>query len=170
MTAQIPDTCILYGRIWDIVDMEGNVEVIPTNQILGISTVTESTANWSGRIDHYLIFHDCLYLHKIHVNMPNEFKDLIPRRARREVITRTERMMLTDDKGTREIFQDYRITNVIFDDLLVHFTGILVLNYPHYDPWDYPQIAFQEEDMEYSEKAVVTLQSGRVVNVEIQDI
>ena len=170
MTEQTPDTCVLNGRLWDIVDFQGNVEVIPTNDILGISTATESSANWSGRIDHYLIFHDSLYLFKIRVFMPDNSKDHIPRKARREVITRTERLMRTDDKGIRRVFQDYRVTNLIFDDLLVYFTGTLLLNYPSCDPWDYPETAFQEEDLSYSEKAIVTLESGKVVDIEIEDI
>jgi hypothetical protein len=54
MTAQIPDKCSFDGRLRDIVEYQGNVEGIPTNDILGISTTTESSSNWSGRIDQSL--------------------------------------------------------------------------------------------------------------------
>jgi len=170
LTSQIKDTCILNGRLWDIIDKIGNIDIIPTNQILGIYTITESTANWSGRIDHYIIIHNYLYLFKISVTMINELSHLIPKGTRREIITRTERIMRTDRKGTRVVFQDDMITNLIFDDIFVHFTGKLVLKYPHYDPWEYPREAFQEEDLEYSEEAIVTLQSGSVVDAKIEEI
>jgi hypothetical protein len=170
MTAQIPDTCLFDGRHWDIQEYNGNMNVIPSNTVLGIHTITESTANWSGRIDHYIVYHERLYLFKIHVVMPNSWKYLIPRHCRRELVIRTERMIWTDSVGTREKLQHYRIVNLIFDDLIVYFTGDLIMEYPHYDPWSYPQSAYLEDDLISSKRATLSFEFGTLVDSIIQDI
>ena len=68
MTTQVPDTCMFDGRKWAVEKWDGNYSAIPTNEGLGIETTAESSANWSGRIDHFIVHRDKLYLLKIEVN------------------------------------------------------------------------------------------------------
>ena len=133
------------------------------------STITESTANRSGRIDHYLVYHGQLYLFKVQVTMPEAYKDHIPRRGRRETIIRTERMTRIDSIGTREVFLDSKIVNLIFDDLIVHFDGNLVMGYPTYDPWEHPA-SVDEEDSLFSKRSTLSFRSGKLVDSLIEDI
>lgn len=171
MTDQVPNTCVFQGRRWDILDFDGNTEVIPTNKILGIYTVMESTANWAGRIDHFMIYYGKLYLFKVEVCLSNHIQNLsIPKNARREIITRTERVIKVDSRGEREALQDYKITNLIFDDEIVKFNGEIVLEYPHIDPWEYPQSAYNDNDMNYTERSTLCFANGELIDEEIECI
>lgn len=170
MTEQIPDTCMFERRLWDIEELDGNVQVIPSNSVLGISTTTQSTANWSGRIDHFLVHHNLLYLFKVSVHLSKGWAHHVPRGVRREIIIRTERTEWHDVVGTRTRFVHNKLVNFIFDDLLVHFTGTMRLVGPSIQQWELPQAGFQDEDLCHSEGMVLTFHSGEIQEARESDI
>ena len=164
MTAQIPDTCIFDGRKYAIEAWEGNTDCIPSNENLNIETSSRHTANWSGRIDHFMVHQDRLYLFKIEVNLVKPHQDNLTQDVRREVLLRYEPMLVTDGKGTRIESREYRFEFLIFDDLIIPFTGELYLSYPYGDLWEQP-LTSEEENDEESEEVVLTFEDGLLTNV-----
>lgn len=65
MTTQVPDTLQLEGRTYVILNWQGDTDCIPSSESLGFHTVSQSSENWSGRIDHYGVWGNELYLFKI---------------------------------------------------------------------------------------------------------
>jgi|TARA_Y100000031_G_scaffold123683_1_gene139135 hypothetical protein len=90
MTPQIPDSCVFDGRWWEVVEeqTEELQDIVPTSEMLGFKTTTQTTANWSGRINHFLVYNDSLYLHKIEVCLDKDSLDFIPKAVGKEIITR----------------------------------------------------------------------------------
>jgi len=124
MTDQIPDTCTFDGCRWEIVSCEGNhCECMPTNDELGIKTVAPHTANWAGRINHFLVLGHQLYLAKIEVTLDTEQDTKPLERFRREVVTRYEPMQCFDAEGEQEVINEYRSDYIFFDDVAIPFTG-----------------------------------------------
>ncbi len=69
MTEQVEVTCTFEGKKWNIESWEGPCDCIPSNESLGFATVSPSTANWAGRVDHFLVFKGQLFLFKIEVTL-----------------------------------------------------------------------------------------------------
>ena len=86
MTTQVPDTCMFDGRRWAIERWDGDYSTVPSNEDFGIRTVSPSTANWSGRIDHFTVSRGKLYLIKIEVSLAEGTGDKLPEKAQREVL------------------------------------------------------------------------------------
>jgi hypothetical protein len=145
MTAQVPDTCMYDGRRWAVERWHGDCLAIPTNEQLGIKTVSPTTANWSGRIDHFVIHRDKLYLLKIEVNLAEESRDVLPPGAQREVLCRYETMRVWGNHGERNEIHIHRFDYFVFHDLPVPYTGDLFLSYPYIDYWELPYDADDEE-------------------------
>jgi hypothetical protein len=146
MTAQVPDTCTFDGRKWAIEHWDGDHAVVPTSEALGIETVSESTANWSGRIDHFAVFKGRLYLLKIQVNLAQDRQSALPSGAQREVLVRYETMHVFDKDGERDVIREHRFECLVFHNLPVRYTGDLLLTYPCTDYWDQPCDADDDED------------------------
>lgn len=161
MTIQWPDSCTLDGRKWVIEDWDGPREGIPTNEQLGFRTVSASTANWAGRIDHFLVHRDLLYLFKVEVTLHPEDADLLPFGARREVVTRHERYEVHDGNGMHLEDRPRRSEYLVFDDLIVRFTGRLKLSYPFSDHWEIPW-PICDEDEETKDELRLNFKDGRV--------
>ena len=138
MTAQIPDTCVIDGQKSAIEGWSGNTDCIPSNENLGIDTISPHTANWSGRIDHFMVYNNRLYLFKIEVNLTKSCRELLPINIRREVLTRYEPMWFTDSNGSRTVVCEYHFEYLMYDDLLIPFTGELDISYPYIDEWELP--------------------------------
>ncbi len=151
MTAQIPDTCTFDGRKWAVEHWYGDYAVIPTNEALGIETQSASTANWSGRIDHFVVSKGKLYLLKIEVNFPQGSLCPLPPDAQREVLVRYETMHVFDQHGERDEIREHRFEYLVFHNLPVPFTGDLLLSYPCTDLWDQPWDADEDDDEEMRE-------------------
>jgi len=163
MTEQIPDTCTIDGRLWSIEEWDGSFDAIPDNKALGFETHFQSTANWAGRIDHYLVFKNQFYLFKVEVDLAEEDKNLIPFGARREVRQIYEPMEVHDSQGMRfeEMLHEHRY--FIYDDLKIDFSGTLKLSFPVWDPWDVPW-PVSEEDIEPTHEAELVFSEGIVVS------
>lgn len=159
MTTQFPNSCTFDGRKWEIEDWDGPTDCIPTNDQLGFQTVSTSTANWSGRIDHFLVHHGQLYLFKVEVNLAPENKGILPFGSRREIVLRYEQMEVHGDKGMRLVENEVRYECLIFDDLIIPFTGAVYLSYPFFDPWEIPW-PIEREDEESSQKRVLIFKKG----------
>jgi hypothetical protein len=158
MTMQVPGSCIFEGRKFVIEHWDGSTDCIPSNEELGISTISPSTANWSGRIDHFLVYHGKLYLFKIEVTLDPDKKHSLPDKVRREVQLRYQKMHWTDSQGQRIIEQEYRYEFLIYDDLVIPFTGSLRLSYPYLDCWNVP--CQDEDDEETAEEIVLVFVEG----------
>lgn len=146
MTTQVPDTCMFDGRRWAIEQWKGDYSMIPSNEDLGIRTVTESTANWGGRIDHFMVYRGKLYLLKIEVNLDEDHRYKLPEKAQREVLCRYEKIVSFDKDGERETIGEHRFEYLVFHDLFIPYTGELFLIYPCIDPWEQPYDGDEGDD------------------------
>jgi hypothetical protein len=164
MTAQIPDTCMFDGRKWAIDEWGGDPSTVPSNERLGIETVSPHTANWSGRIDHFTVYKDRLFLLRIEVNLPEDGHDFLPAGARREVVSRYESWVICDKNGERNEIHEDRIEYFVFSDLPVPFTGELYLSYPYVDDWDHPWL--DEDEDENTTEMILTFDEGILVGSE----
>lgn len=165
MTEQIQDTCTFDGKQWNIESWDGSYDCIPSSESLGFKTVSPSTANWEGRIDHFLVFKGQLFLFKIEVTLSEKDKELAPPGARRETRLIHEPLTVCDEKGERNIVRIHEYQYFIFDDLKMDFTGELELSYPIGDPWDYPW-PLSEEDLEPTEAATLYFEKGRLIGAD----
>lgn len=159
MTEQIPDSCVFRGRKWVIESMDGNIEVFPTNETLGIETVGTSSNNWSGRINHFIVHRGRLFLFKIKVDLAEASRDVLPPGARREIILRYEPWSIVDSLGTRTEMREFRTENLVFDDLPLLFDGTLWLSYPYSDDWECPTAG---EPDEAPERIALEFEEGRL--------
>ena len=162
MTAQVTDTCTFDGRKWAVEHWDGDHAVVPTNEALGIETVSASSANWSGRIDHLVVCRDKLYLLKIQVNFPEDRQPALPSGAQREVLVRYEKMHVFDTNGERDAIREHRFEYLVFHNLPIPYTGDLLLTYPCTDYWDQPYGAYDEEDEDRREM-VLSFEGGGLV-------
>ena len=162
MTTQNPDTCVFDGRRWAIEQWDGNYSSIPTNEKLGIETTSSSTANWSGRIDHFTVHRNKLFLLKIEVNLAKGFNDVLPDGAHREVVHRYENMLYVDKDGEREIVKEYRFEYFVFHHLFVRYTGDLHLSYPCIDLWEQPDTN-DEGDRDIYRTMRLTFRCGELI-------
>ena len=147
MTTQIPDTCTWQGKKWSIKYWDGNRSSIPSNDELEINTVVESSANWSGRIDHFLIHKKKLYLLKVEVNLDDKDELNQPKNAMREVVIRYENRW-SDIEGTKRIIKEHRFEYLVFHDLFIPYTGDLFLSSHFYDLWEIPTSVMELDDDE----------------------
>ena len=162
MTTQIPDTCMFDGRLWEIEDFSGDITCVPSNQQLGISTVSQHTANWGGRIDHFAVFNDRLYLPKIEVCL-DDLSRQITENSRREVVLRYEPMLSCDKNGERAVIREYKFEYLLFNNLFVSYTGELVLKYPCDDIWNHPCVDEFDEMANNKKWAVLVFESGIMI-------
>lgn len=146
MTAQVSGTCAFDGRKWAVERWDGDYSVVPTSKSLGIRTQSVSTANWSGRIDHFIVSRSKLYLLKIEVNFSQDYILELPDGAEREVLCRYETIRVCDTNGERTEIREHRFEYLVFHDLPVPYTGDLFLSYPWIDYWDQPNNADAEDD------------------------
>ena len=161
MTKQWTDTCMWGGQKWAIESWDGNRAAIPSNAQLGINTKSESSANWSGRIDHFVVHREKLYLLKIEVNLDPKVQFIQPERAMREVIVRYENRW-ADVEGTKRIVREHRFEYLVFHDLFIPYTGDLFLSYPVIDLWEQPYTEDAWEDGREEQRLV--LRRGMLIN------
>jgi hypothetical protein len=159
---QRPDTCRLDGRTWAVEQWDGNYASIPTNEQLGIETKSDSTANWSGRIDHFVVHRDKLFLLKIEVNLAEGFIGTLPANANREVLCRYENMWTIDKDGERPNVREYRFEFFVFHKLFVPYTGDLLLTYPCVDLWEQP-ITDDDDNEEATESLCLSFRRGILI-------
>ena len=145
MTAQVPDSLTIDGRRWAIEDWVGDRGCIPTNEDFGIETVSPSTQNWSGRIDHYMVFRGRLYLFKVEVNLAPGFDRGRLAGRRRETVCRYEPMTRFDSTGHHAFMKEWHFEYLVLDDCRIGFTGELQLTLPYGDAWEVPSVHDAEE-------------------------
>ena len=165
MTEQVPDSCIFDGRKWSIEHWNGPTDCIPSNESLHIRTESPHTANWRGRIDHFLIHRCTLHLFKMEVTLPLSERPKIPPGARREVVKRHVPFELHSAEGRTDELRIERYDFFIFDNLTIPFSGELLLSYPHFDVWEIPWPA-DEEDESVLERVTLAFENGHLVAVE----
>ncbi len=74
MTAQMMDQCVYDGATWCVCSMPSGMR--PSSESLGIRTSMEHTANWSGRVDTYVIADDRVMLQSVratHLDITSDF-------------------------------------------------------------------------------------------------
>ena len=159
MTEQNPDSCTFDGRRWCIDEWDGPSDCIPSNEMLRLRTVSPNTANWRGRIDHFLVHRDALYLFKIEATLSLVDMPHLPEGGRREVVKRHVPFELTDADGTRKETRIERYDFFIFDNLVIPFSGKLHLSYPYFDYWDIPWPITDSDEM-VTEKITLVFDCG----------
>ncbi len=165
MTTQIPDSCTFDGRKWEIEWWEGNLDCIPSNELLGIVTQSTGSNNWSGRIDHFLVHRNELYLFKIEVSLDPTKKTSLPFGARREIVKRHLAMEHQNANSMRILGHRLDSEFLVFDDLKIPYTGQLTLRFPYFDEWDIPWPVL-DDDIDSTREAVLTFEDGRLVDIE----
>ena len=165
MTEQINDICILDGREWLVEESYELNRIAPTNEQLGFSTIMTSTANLSGRIDHYLVFKHYLYLFKVEVSLPDDQRNLVPPGARREMRYLYDQVRVTGDDGMKIKEQVHERRYFIYDDLKIDYSGELVLLYPTGDEWEYLR-PLQDDDLEPYLEATLVFHRGKLEGYE----
>lgn len=161
MTDQVPDSCTFEGRKWVIDRWAGDYDIVPTNEQLGINTVSPHTANWRGRIDHFMVHHGKLCLFKVEANLTEESRDSLPQQLRREVLFRYEPLLKYDSSGESRIVREYRFDFLIYDNLLIPFTGNMHLTHPYFDPWEIPYFSDDTDGDEINtDEIVLTFEKG----------
>lgn len=165
MTEQIPDSCVFDGRRWVVTSLEGADDAIPSNEALGIETVGPSSNNWSGRVNHFMVHEDRLFLFKIEVSLAEASKDVLPQGSRREILLRYEPWEVHDDLGHRTQMKEFRTENLVFDNLPLTFSGVLRLSYPYSDDWELP-IATAGSKEAPSVRVALTFQEGLLADFE----
>lgn len=148
MTDQSRDICIFDGRQWVVEDPGELALCVPTNKQLGFSTIMDSTANWSGRIDHFLVHNYQLYLFKVEVSLPEDQRDLVPPGARRETRYIYEPIENHSSSGMTMEERIHESRYFVYDDLKIDYSGELLLLYPIGDMWEYPEYDAPEPYLE----------------------
>lgn len=161
MTKQISDICVFDGRKWCVEDSDDLYHCVPNNDQLGLKTITPSTANWSGRIDHYLVHKRYLYLFKAEVSLPDDQLNLVPPGARRELRRLYEPIEIHGDQGLKKGERIHERRFFIYDDLKLDYTGDLILSYPTGDIWEYPW-PLEEDDIAPCIEATLTFHRGKL--------
>lgn len=181
MTEQIPDTCRIDGKMWLIESWKGAHWVIPTTEQIwditgnNFDLQSNSSANWSGRIDHYVIENGTLYLFKVEVNLAETIETLefeivdadshlklepdprLPSGYRIEEITLFQPMQ-KDDKSS---YWATKINRILFEDLMIPYSGKLYLYRSCEPTWEMPlSIDFDESN---EERLTITLDRGMVI-------
>jgi hypothetical protein len=163
MTAQIPDTCTWQGKKWSIKYWDGNRSSIPSNDELEINIVAESSANWSGRIDHFVVHKKKLFLLKIEVNLDDKVELNLPKNAMRELVIRYENRW-ADIEGTKRVIKEHRFEYLVFHDLFIPYTGDLFLSSHFYDSWEIPiSLTGLDDDDEYEENTRLVFRQGILI-------
>lgn len=169
MTDQVPDRLMFDGRLWSIIEWVDGEPVRPTNEQLGIRTVTRSTANWGGRIDFFQVFRDKLHLFKVEAELPKEDENLVPFGARKEVRLIYEPLESHGPNGLRMIHREHRHTFFIFDDLQIPYTGELAIEYPVWDPWEVPW-PLDDAELDPIYRATLEFENGLLINASVTDL
>lgn len=173
MTEQVPDAITVDGRQWIVTDGGDNLrEFPPSDKELGIRPISTSTANWRGRIDHYIVFCERLFLHKVEVNqMVDAWKYLPPgaRREERTIFTQWERH---DREGMRIVERPERSYFYVYDDLLIPFSGTISGVWPYENWWDFPMAGqYDIEEVLAPEKEIfLEFSDGAVTDMEIRSL
>lgn len=163
MTAQVPDTLQFEGRNYVILGWQGDADCIPTSESLGFHTATQSTANWSGRVDHYGVWGNELYLFKVEATLEAPSDTPTPPNARREVLLRYEQFY--DFEGRPTELREYRHDFFIYEDLKLPFTGRIIAVADE-NLWAKPEAA---PDEEATVPVVIQFRNGVVEGVHDQE-
>lgn len=164
MTEQIPDSCTITGRQWEIEEYQGSLDCIPTSESLGFTTRMESSANWSGRIDHFLVHRNRLFLFKIRVNLDDSSAGVTPSGARLEEVTQHEPVTVYRDGPPTREYRLLRQRLFVFDDLTIPFTGAMRVSRPYFDPWNLPW-PVQDGDWDPAEQRTLLFVRGFLASV-----
>ncbi len=169
MTDQMPDRFMFDGRLWSVVEWVDGEPARPTDEQLGIRTITRSTASWDGRIDVFQVFRERLFLFKIEAETPDEDRDLVPFGARKEVRLIYEPLESHGPDGLRMIHREHRHTFFIFDDLEIAYTGQVIIEHPVWDPWDFPW-PLDEAELVPIYRATLEFQDGVLIDARVVDL
>ena len=124
MTAQKMSTLRYEDQDWSVCEISGNPDSIPSSTQLGFETEMKSTANHSGRIDHYLVQDGKLLLWKIEVNLTNEHRAFVPDNGGRETLI-SEYWCQTLG-GASELYKSAEVC-LVYNELRIPLTGRIVL-------------------------------------------
>ncbi len=131
MTAQVMDTLVYEDQTWSICTYAYAStcprDCFPTSNQLGFETEMESTANYSGRVDQYEVNDGKLYLRKIRANLTGACRDFIPDNGGRETVTTDYWATVLVAGGVQRERQQWQVTNLLFNDLFIPFTGKILL-------------------------------------------
>jgi len=113
-----------------------------------------------------MVFNNQLYFFKMQVHLAAEYKEFIPQKARKELVIRTERMTRFDETGVKEVLANHELVFFIFDNLIVSYTGRMILHYPHTEMWEYPC----DVGDDYQRQAELWFKKGIVIRELVKDV
>lgn len=161
MTTQIPDKIRFKNCNYIVLCWEGSRDCIPSNEELGIAAASLASDNFSGRIDHYGIWGDELYLFKVEVTLENPDDTPTPPNARREILKRYEQFVDYDGNPTR--LQEHRYDFFVYEELVLPFSGRIIVEESE-NSWDVPMRA-QEEDEKEPMSLELEFQAGKLIDI-----
>lgn len=173
MTEQIADTISFDGRQWMICEEVGELQSIaPSDAQLGIRPVSTSTANWSGRTDHYIVFCNQLFLHKVEVQQALDDWKYLPPGACREERTIYPQWESHDGSGMRIVERPEKAFFYVFDDLFIPFSGTVTGVWPFWNWWDFPMAGEYDFEKVLSPKQehFLEFEDGELISSEIRQI
>lgn len=160
MTYQIPDSLKINGREYTILAWDSDRGCIPTNEELGIRTVSHSTANHSGRIDHFGVWGDQLYLFKIDATLEDPTNTPLPKDARKEILFRYEQFHTTE--SPEPIWREYRHDFFCYEDLIIDYTGAIAIQALEDEGWEKP---FNAPENPYEPAILLEFEEGMLVDI-----
>lgn len=101
-------------------------------------------------------------LFKVEVVLHPDNEGILPFGARREVVTRYDQTERWDKDGFKMIQQPRTYEYLVFDDLEIPFSGVLLLTYPFFDYWEVPW-PIEGEGGEPQRSAEATFADGLLV-------
>jgi hypothetical protein len=161
MTDKIADTLNLEGKTYEIVNWHGNTECIPSSEKLGFKTVSRSTANYHGRVDHFGVWGDKFYLFKVEVSLDDPENTPLPENARREKLFRYEQMYYFD--GTLATCREYRYDYFVYEDLTVPYSGWISIKNVIDEGWNKPEFAPEQVE---EDRILLTFENGILIDYE----
>ena len=173
MTEQVPDTITVDGRLWMITDQDDSLRsIVPSDKELGIRPISTSTANWRGRVDHYIVFCERLFLHKVEVDKMVDQWKYLPPGARREERTIFPQWESHDGDGMRIVERSERSFFYVYDDLLMPFSGAITAVWPYWNWWDFPMAGQYdiEELLAPEQEIFLEFLDGTVIDIEVRNL
>jgi hypothetical protein len=170
MTAQIMDKIRIDDQDWALCEWIGE-NVVPSSESLGFATEMESTANYSGRVDHFVVDEGRLRLSHVDAHLAEASRDFVPKDGGREDIKRTYWAHLVTDvtdllrggggKIKRELSTSTRVV-LYFEELWVPFTG-RVIGGRALD-WDKYQHMGTQAASSFRSRLVLELEQGKLLS------
>ena len=113
-----------------------------------------------------MVHRGLLHLHRIEVNLDEDFVGFEPKGARTEKIIRFEPITRTDQNGTHHYRRRDETTYFVMNRCPIEYTGTVRLSLPYFDHWNFPW-PLDDAEEEPALRAIAKFVMGSIVDFEI---